>query len=108
MRQGFIVTADGHIASALLPIGTPNALHVGGRLTFSRALDLGYAAQIEKGEFATVDFVDTLTGAVEVLMDTVHRGLHAWFNHIWLEPFGTEDILDGVMVVEQCAIDDIA
>jgi hypothetical protein len=45
----------------------------------------------------TVTFLDPLTGTVEVLMDTTHRGLAAWDNHLCLEPYGTEDIIDGVV-----------
>ena len=97
MKRAFILTLDGHLISEMVPDHTPDVLSIGCRITTSRPLDLGYAAQIEKGESGTVDHVDAATGLIEVLMDTIHRGLSAWDNHIWLEPFGTEDILDGIM-----------
>lgn len=96
MKRAFIIANGYGLISAMVSEETPSALSIGNRITATRALDLGYAALIEEGEQGTVDFIDPITGLVEVLMDVVHRGLHLWDNHIWLEPFGTEDILSGI------------
>jgi hypothetical protein len=98
MKRAFVIAQNGHLQSELVPIGTPDVLRIGDRLTASRVLEAGYGAQIQPGEQGTVDHVDASTGFVEVLMDLLHRGLHEWHNHIWLEPFGTEDIIDGVVL----------
>jgi hypothetical protein len=99
MKRAFLMRDDGHLVSALVPVTTPDVLNIGDRLTVSRPLDLGYAAQIKTGECGTVDHIDAPTGTVEVLMDTHHQGLAEWFNHIWLEPYGTEDIIGGIMLL---------
>jgi hypothetical protein len=103
MKRAFLLTDDGHLVSALVPISTRNVLNIGDRITASRPLDLGYAAQIKAGERGTVDHIDAPTGTVEVLMDSYHRGLTEWFNHIWLEPYGTEDIIGGIMLLHSAA-----
>jgi hypothetical protein len=101
MKRAFIMTDDCHLASAMVAISTRDVLSIGDRITTTRLLDLGYAAQIAEGEGGTVDHIDASTGLVEILMDLPHRGLHAWHNHMWLEPFGTEDILDGIICVSR-------
>lgn len=101
MKRAFIMTADCHLASAMVALDTQDVLGIGDRITTTRLLDLGYAAQIAQGEEGTVDYVDAYTGLVEILMDLPHRGLHAWHNHMWLEPFGTEDIIDGIICVSR-------
>lgn len=96
MKKAFVTCAAGHLASAIVPNRQENALRLGARIVATRPLDLGYAAQIETGEMGTVDYIDPDTGMVEILLDVWHRGLDRWDNHMWLEPFGTEDIEGGV------------
>lgn len=98
MKRAFIVNADGRLSSALVSIDTPNALNIGDRITISRPLDLGHEAEIEKGEQGTVDHIDASTGFTNILMDRLHWGLAPWRNHMWLEPYGTEDIEDGLVL----------
>lgn len=96
MKKAFVHRADGSLASALIPNRQASALVVGSQIVITRPIDLGYAAQIEAGETGTVDFVCPSTGLCEVLLDVWHRGLDRWDNHMWLEPYGTEDILSSV------------
>jgi hypothetical protein len=98
MKRAFVITSGGTLISALVPMNTPDALTLGHRITVTRPLDLGLGAQIETGETGTVDHIDASTGLVEILMDMWHRGLQRWDNHMWLEPYGTDDILDGIQV----------
>jgi hypothetical protein len=95
MKRAFILTAACGLQSALVPVGTEDVLSIGDRIITTRALDLG-VAQINAGEGGTIDFIDLASGLVEILMDVVHWGLAAWENHMWLEPYGTEDIIDGI------------
>jgi hypothetical protein len=99
MKRAFVRTSTGHLVSALVPINTPNVLNVGDRVAASRVLDMGYAGKIRRGEQGTVDFIDEHTGTIWILMDINHRGLSEWHNHLWLEPYGTEDIIDGILCV---------
>jgi hypothetical protein len=99
MKRAFVRATDGHLVSELVPLNTPNVFQIGDRIVATRPLDLGYYAQIERGEQGTVEYIDEHTGFVEILMDKLHRGLFEYGNCIWLEPFGTEDILDGIMCV---------
>jgi hypothetical protein len=99
MKRAFVMTADRHLVSEMVAKDTPSVIHIGDRISVTRPLDLLPHALVDTGEQGTIDFVDASTGWCEVLMDTVHRGLHDWFNHIWLEPFGTEDILDGIVLL---------
>lgn len=101
MKRAFVMTDDCHLASAMVSDDTRDLLNIGDRIAVSRALDLGYAAQIVAGEQGTIDHIDAHTGTVEVLMDLLHRGLALWDNHIWLEPFGTEDILSGIVLIHE-------
>jgi hypothetical protein len=96
LKRAFILRDARHLASALVPKETPNVVTLGSRIILSRPVDLGYAAQLASGERGTVDYIDEVSGTIEVLMDRTHRGLHAWFNHIWLEPFCTEDVISAV------------
>lgn len=100
MKRAFTLM-DGHLVSALVPRNTPEVLFVGDRITFTLALDMHSYAQIEAGETGTIDFIDATTGCAEVAMDLLHRGLHMWHNHLWLEPFETDDILSGVKVTQR-------
>lgn len=93
MKRAFVLSECCGLASALVPKATQEVIIVGSRITLIRALDLG-PAQLSIGEQGTVDFIDALSGLVEVLMDVHHWGLSQWRNHIWLEPFGTDDIVD--------------
>lgn len=99
MKNAFVTCADGSLASAIIPNRQESALVLGTRIVVTRPLDLGYAAWIEVGEMGTVDFIDAATGLCEILLDVWHRGLDRWDNHMWLEPFGTEDIVGGVCVI---------
>lgn len=102
MKRAFILTEDYGLASALVSDETRDVLNLGSRITITRPLDLGYDALIESGEQGTVDHIDPVSGMVEVLLDLIHRGLAAWDNHMWLEPFGTDDIIDGVACTVSC------
>lgn len=97
MKRAFVLT-DGRLTSSLVPIQERSPLSLGDRIRATRILDIGPGAQLSAGARGTVDFLDALTGGAEVLMDTRYRGLDAWDNHILLEPFGTDDILDGLTV----------
>lgn len=98
MKRAFKL-AEGRLISVLVPDDTRYvALFLGDRITFTRALDMGDEALIRAGETGTVDYIDACTGCAEVAMDTPHRGLHLWHNHLWLEPFATDDIIGGVEV----------
>jgi hypothetical protein len=98
MKRAFILTSRRHLISAIVPEHTPGVLNIGDRITTSRLLDLGTYAQIAEGETGTVDHIDAVTGLIEILLDTFHRGLAAWDNHMWLEPFGTDDIIGGIIL----------
>jgi hypothetical protein len=102
MKRSFVMSDDGHLKSALVCDDMPEVLGIGSRLLISRLLDLGPDAQIKEGELGTVDYIDPASGLVEVLLDRAHRGLARWDNHMWLEPFGTEDILSGIVCL--CAV----
>lgn len=97
MKRAFQLTTDRHLVSALVPEATLDALHMGTRLATTRPISLGGVC-LASGERGTIDCVDRDTGSIEVLMDKRHRGLDAWHNHVLLEPYGTEDILDGFKV----------
>jgi hypothetical protein len=99
MKRAFVLTEDGHIVSTLVAEDTPDVFHIGDRIGIAWPIELGYGALIEAGEQGTVDYIDASTGFTEILMDNLHRGLHEWHNHIWLEPFGTEDILVGIVLL---------
>jgi hypothetical protein len=96
MKRGFLITEGGCLVSALIQRNVESVLRTGDRIMISRPLDLGYEAQIAPG-WGTVDHVDASTGAAEILLDEHYPGLSEWRNHIWLEPFGTEDILSGIV-----------
>lgn len=98
MKNAFVVTVSGALASAVIPNRERSALNLGDRIVTRRPLDLGYVGIIGAGQMGTVDFVDPKTGLHEILMDVFHKGLFPWDNHMWLEPFGTLDIEDGVEV----------
>ena len=104
MKRAFTTDAVGRLSSAMIPSNSRSALNFGDRIATSRPLDLGYAAQIKEGEHGTVIFTCASTGLVEILMDLQHRGLTPWNNCMWLEPYGTEDIVDGI-VLHFCAPD---
>lgn len=95
MKRAFVTTANGGLKSALVPASTQDILRIGSRITTTRMLNLGVTV-IAAGESGTVDFIDLNTGLVEILLDVLHWGLAAWENHMWLEPFGTDDIIDGI------------
>lgn len=95
MRPSFCI-ANGHLYS---DFADTHALHIGDRLSVSRPLDLGYMAQVEEGERGTVVDIEPTEGGIEVLLDTIHRGLCAWGNCILLIPFMTDDTLDAFCVV---------
>ena len=78
------------------------------RVTVTRDLLLLPHATVRAGEGGTVDFVDSDSGTVEILLDQAHRGLVAWFNHIMLVPFVSEDIVSGVACIPGCACLSIA
>lgn len=105
MKRGFLLATDGHLTSTMVTVGSKDIFNIGDRVYISRPLDLGYAGLIETGEHGTVDFIDACSGMVEVLMDTYHLGLAPWLNHIWIVPYGTEDILSGIV---RCACECIA
>lgn len=99
MRRAFVMNEDCVLRSALVADDYPAALRVGDRVTLSKPIDLGYQAKLAEGESGFVDYIDASTGCVEIKLDTFHPGLSEWSNHMWLEPFGTEDILDSVVCI---------
>lgn len=99
MRGIFLADTRGHLRSEMAPENTENALRVGDRLVISRPIDLGYMAQVLAGELGTVVYVEPTQGGVEVLLDTIHRGLHAWHNCLLLVPFMTDDTLDAYCLI---------
>lgn len=98
MKRAFVLTSNCGMTSALVPLDTQDILSIGDRITATRALDLGITTIME-GECGTVDHIDGTSGLVEILMDLYHKGLAAWDNHMWLEPYGTEDNIDGVRLI---------
>ena len=92
-KRAFVLADGCGLASALVPRSTNEVLVIGSRITIIRPLNLG-VAKLSVGEEGTVDFIDLSSGLTEVLMDKHHWGLSEWHNHIWLEPFGTDDIID--------------
>lgn len=103
-KRAFVIY-HGSLASALVPRATREALHLGDRIRATRALDIDPGTQISRGERGTISYLDAITGGAEVLMDTHHRGLDAWDNHLLIEPFGTEDILGGLEVTKGGLLD---
>ncbi len=97
MKSSLVMTFDGLLSSDVVPDDTREHLEVGDRLYITRLLDIAPDVQIQAGERGTVAHINMTTGFVEVLLDHIHRGLHAWHNHMWLQPFGTEDIISGVV-----------
>lgn len=90
MKRAFVID-NGVLASALVPKNTKDLLNLGDRLTFCLPHS---GSQISAGERGTVAWKDAVTGGVEVLMDKQHACLSTWGNHVTLEPYGTEDILE--------------
>jgi hypothetical protein len=97
MKRAFLLSFDGRITSAFVPMNTPDPLRLGDRITTTRHLDIAPDIQIKSGETGTIDYIDILTGMIEIRLETVYRGLAPWDNHMWLVPYETDDILDGVM-----------
>jgi hypothetical protein len=96
MKRAFAF-ADGQVVSALLPIATPDIFKIGDRIGIIKPLYISPDIVIKVGEFGTVDYVNEATGWVEILLDAYHKALAGWDNHLWLEPFGTDDIIGGIM-----------
>ena len=103
MRPTFTMSLDGLLTSDLVPDDAPNLFQVGDRLCITRLLDIAPDIQIQAGERGTIDFIDAATGFVEILLDAFHKGLARWDNHLWLEPFGTDDILGGIICLCEVA-----
>ena len=97
MKASLVIGSDGRLSSDVVPPDTREHLQIGDRLYITRLLDIAPDVQIQAGERGTIDYISPTTGFVEVLLDRTHRGLHAWHNHMWLQPFGTEDIISGVV-----------
>lgn len=111
MKRAFISQDGCHLTSALVQAATKDLLNIGDRIHVQRLLDISPDIQIPAGSSGTVDYIDPSTGLVEILMDKLHLGLWPWRNHIWLEPFGTDDILGGVIfvcVIMEAALSSVA
>lgn len=104
MKRAFVISLEGHITSSLVPMNTEEPFHLGERITVTRLLNIAPDIQIKPGENGTIDYIDILTGALEIRLDIVHRGLAPWDNHLLLVPYETEDIIDGV----SCAPESVA
>lgn len=98
MKRAFVMGAKRHLASALVAPETRNAIRIGDRICADRLLDLGHGVVIHAGLCGTIDHIDDDTGAAEVLMDSPIPGLREWDNHLLLQPFDTDDILDDLTV----------
>lgn len=96
MMPTFAITPTGGLVSAF---ANEHALHIGDRLTVTRPLDLGYMSQIAEGEQGTVVDVEPSHGGVEIRMDALHRGLHAWHNCLLVVPFMSEDTIDAFCLI---------
>lgn len=99
MKRAFTLQDSGHLVSDLVPVETLDALTINSRITVTRRICISAEIVLMPGEEGTVDHIDATSGLVEVLMDCYHKGLHAWDNHIWLQPFGTDDVIDGIRCV---------
>lgn len=64
------------------------ALLIGERVRFARDVDLHPLTYVEQGERGVVGRRDRTTGAVEVWLETYHRGLDRWSNALLLQPHG--------------------
>jgi hypothetical protein len=96
LKAAFVWTELHGLKSVLVPKETADAVLIGTRVSITRDLILCPHATITRGEQGTIDYIDRGSGLVEILMDTHHPGLHPWLNHIWIAPYGSEDILDGI------------
>jgi hypothetical protein len=97
MKASIVMGYDGLLTSDVVPDDTRVHLEIGDRLYITRLLDIAPDIQIQAGERGTIDYINMTTGFVEVLLDRFHKGLALYDNHMWLEPFGTEDIIGGVV-----------
>lgn len=97
MKTAFILTDTHHLASALVADDFLAAVSVGTRISVTRELLMAPHATIAQGELGTIDYIDVCTGFIEILLDKYHHGLCSWLNHICLDPFGSEDIIDGII-----------
>lgn len=100
MRRTFLFNAEGRPVSALIAKEQfESAFKIGLKIEVLRVLDLMPYALVERGERGIVAQIDEDSGQVWIKLELFHAGLCDYDNHIWLMPFDTDDILDGICCI---------
>lgn len=99
LRRLFVVREHHLISSLVDDAVSAEVPVVGQRVKALQELNYQPHAVIAAGEQGTIDYINAESGLIEIQMDNYHAGLGEWFNHIWLVPFDSDEVVDDIALI---------